>query len=130
MYMAALNTGDRQQHQIEGAHDLRVVEGEPDHQQTGSAARPAPDAAAAGVEAERPALELAAGAVEGVDVGHRRGEAAAAETGDRAATARNQPESKSPGFIISIRVRPVGITSTIVTKMAQLYCWGGLSPWV
>ncbi len=37
-----------------------------------------------------------------------------------AATARNQPNPNSPGFIISIIVRPVGMRSTTAEKIAQL----------
>ena len=37
-----------------------------------------------------------------------------------AATARNQPNPNSPGFIISIIVSPVGMSSTTAEKIAQL----------
>ena len=37
-----------------------------------------------------------------------------------AATKRNHPNPKSPGFITSINVRPVGIIRTTAEKIAQL----------
>ena len=81
MNSAAHGRGDDDQRDVDGEDQPGVVgagggqHGEADELHGGDA-----DVAAAGVEAERPALQALR--VEGVDVGHRRREVAAADAGD------------------------------------------------